>query len=108
MAGSGVAPIDAKSNTSGSVLTYDFTGVAPGASSDTLIIRTNGLGFTSGTMSLQDGSAGSGTGFSPTAVSAAPEPGTWALMLGGVGMLGLMLRGRLVRRRDETTSFTAA
>ena len=109
VAGSGVAPIDAKSNTSGSVLTYDFTGVTPGASSDTLIIRTNGLGFTSGTMSLQDGSAGSGTGFSPTAVSAAPEPGTWALMLGGVGMLGLMLRGRQARRREDgSITFTAA
>ena len=107
--GTGSAPTDAKSNGAGSVITYDFTGVAPGATSDTLIIRTNGVGYTSGTMSLQDGSAGSGTGFSPTSVSAAPEPGTWALMLGGVGLLGLMLRGRLGRRRDEdVTGFTAA
>ena len=108
VAGSGMAPIDAKSNTSGSVITYDFTGVTPGSASDQLIIRTNGFGYTSGTMSLQDGSAGSGVGYSPTAVSAAPEPGTWALMLGGVGLIGLMLRGRLARRRDGLSTFTAA
>lgn len=29
-----------------------------------------------------------------SAVSAAPEPGSWALMLGGVGAIGLMLRSR--------------
>lgn len=37
----------------------------------------------------------------PGAVSGAPEPGTWALMLGGVGMLGGMLRAHARRRRDE-------
>ena len=37
------------------------------------------------------------------AVSAAPEPGTWALMLGGVGAMGLMLR----RRRRAGATFAA-
>ena len=34
-------------------------------------------------------------------VSAAPEPGAWALMLGGVGMLGVMLRMAEGRRRED-------
>ena len=50
-----------------------------------------------GPASAQYGSGGSGvisvTADAP-AVSAAPEPGAWALMLGGVGAMGLMLRRR--------------
>ena len=39
----------------------------------------------------------------PSGVSAAPEPGTWALMLGGVGAMGMMLR----RRRRAGATFAA-
>ena len=38
---------------------------------------------------------------SAPAVSAAPEPGAWALMLGGVGMLGVFLRIQQARRRED-------
>lgn len=38
---------------------------------------------------------------SAAAVSAAPEPGAWVLMLGGVGVMGLMLR----RRRPAVTNY---
>ena len=42
-------------------------------------------------------------------VSAAPEPGTWALLLGGVGILGAMLRvGYARRREDELKSIATA
>ena len=34
-------------------------------------------------------------------VSAAPEPGAWALMLGGVGILGAFLRLTHARRRED-------
>jgi hypothetical protein len=39
--------------------------------------------------------------FDNVSVVAVPEPGTWALMLVGVGGLGVMLR-----RRDDSTAFT--
>ncbi len=40
----------------------------------------------------------------PAAPSAAPEPGTWALMIGGIGLAGLALR----RRRREGRAFAPA
>ncbi len=39
--------------------------------------------------------------FDDISVSAAPEPATWALMLGGVGILGGMLRVVAARRRED-------
>lgn len=50
---------------------------------------------------------GSPTTFS-AAVSAAPEPGLWVLMFGGVGILGAMLRVVQARRRDDEVSAQAA
>ena len=44
----------------------------------------------------------------PPPVSGAPEPGVWALMLGGIGMLGGMLRVVQARRREDELSSTAA
>ena len=35
-----------------------------------------------------------------SAVSAAPEPGAWALMLGGIGVTGAMMRVAQARRRE--------
>jgi len=43
---------------------------------------------------------GSATG-GGTPISGAPEPGTWALMLGGIGMIGGMLRIARARRREK-------
>ena len=42
-----------------------------------------------------------------SAVSAAPEPGSWALLLGGVGILGAMLRAGYARRREDEVKSTA-
>ena len=57
----------------------------------------NTITFTPGAYAGEDtvhGSVNATILVSPSAVSAAPEPGAWALMLGGVGAMGLMLRRR--------------
>ena len=41
-------------------------------------------------------------------VSAAPEPATWVLMFGGLGMIGGMLRIAKTRRREELCNGSAA
>lgn len=41
---------------------------------------------------------------SDAAVAAAPEPGTWALLLGGIGMLGALMRIGKARRDEDAVS----
>lgn len=53
------------------------------------IVRTNARGFTAGNFSVIDGTTLTIAGFAPTAV---PEPATWAMMLGGFGVLGAAAR----------------
>ena len=56
--------------------------------STTYIFRTNAVSFTSGTFGVIDGSALQGPTFAPTV----PEPATWAMMLGGFGLVGFATR----------------
>ena len=56
--------------------------------STTYIFRTNALRFTSGTFGVIDGSSLQGPTFAPTV----PEPATWAMMLGGFGLVGMATR----------------
>jgi hypothetical protein len=55
-----------------------------------LLIRTNATNFMPGTFSVIDGSTSTTASFAPTA--AVPEPETYALMLAGLGALGLIRR----------------
>lgn len=106
-----VAPLVIDRSSNGNVIGFDFSGngnVAAGRSSDFLVVQTNASNFSTGNMSLQDGTAGSGAGYTPT-VAAAPEPGTWVLMLGGIGMLGAFLRMQQARRcEDQFASIATA
>ncbi len=52
------------------------------------ILRTNAYAFKPGTFGLINGSAIGGQSFAPTV----PEPATWAMMLGGFGLLGAAAR----------------
>jgi hypothetical protein len=49
---------------------------------------TGGYSVTAGL----DGGTATGVGFVDLAVSAVPEPSVWALMIAGIGMVGMALR----------------
>lgn len=66
---------------------------AAGQTSATYIFRTNATNFArGGSFTTQNGAVSSTDSFQPT--GAVPEPGTWAMMLLGFGMLGFGLRRR--------------
>ena len=73
----------------GPVVSFNFDqfgdGINPGQTTVDLIVETNALHYTTGYLSAQDGTAGSGVGFEP--MSSVPEPAS--LMLMGTGLLAL-------------------
>ncbi len=95
---SNIAPTSASSNTAGSVISFNFSGsnaVEPGQCSDILIIRTNATSYTSGLLSLQDGSTATVACYAPKVV---PEPTALALS----GVAGVCMLGYARRRRQAT------
>jgi hypothetical protein len=97
--GSGFTSI-ARRSVDNIVLTVDFRGnpngngsvndLVEGETSTSYIFRTNARNFAVGTFGVIDGSTLSGLTFAPT--GAIPEPTTWAMMVGGFGLLGAAAR----------------
>jgi hypothetical protein len=87
----GVAPFNVDRSGNGNVIGFNYipTGqpVNGGQSTVLLEIQVNTMSFTSGNVSVQDGSAGFANGFSPTTI---PEPVSMALLGSGLIALGLM------------------
>lgn len=65
-----------------------FNGLIGTENSATYVFRTNATRFEEGTFGVIDGSTLQGFTFAP----AVPEPASWALMLGGFGLLGAAAR----------------
>ena len=78
----------------GGVIGFNFigNGVGVGQSTDTLEIETNAINYIPGLVSIQDGSAGTGAGFEPTAT---PEPGYMALVGAGLVAVSFFRRKKL-------------
>lgn len=91
---SGTVPADTVDrNATGSVIGFNFlpggtNTLDAGQTSYTMIVRTNAQVYTDGTSGIIDGSGTTGLTFAP----AIPEPETYALMLAGLGLLGLAKR----------------
>ena len=95
VAGPGTAPSNVFETVGGSVNWVFGAGVAPGTSSDTMVLYTNALYTQPGTFGLHDGSDMSEPDIAP---SLSPEPNS--LMLMGTGLVGAA--GMLFRRRRQT------
>lgn len=82
----------------GPVVGFNFPAsdeITPGSSTVLLVIETNALHVTTGFVSAQDGTAGTGVAWAPFAV---PEPTSLVLMGGGLIALGKFLRKSAVRK----------
>ncbi len=75
---------------SGDILRTNFglNGLTTTEISATYVFRTNATAFTTGTFGIIDGSTLQGITFAPTV----PEPASWAMMIGGFGLLGAAAR----------------
>lgn len=87
-------------------LGFNFTpnAVSPGMTTTVLRVRTAATSYVDNFMGIIDGTATFAPAFAPGGVqlppvAEIPEPGTYALMLAGLGMLGVIGR----RRRQDTT-----
>jgi len=81
-----VPPTTASRTASGNIIAFD-TLIPVGSTSALLIVNTNATGFTTGTLTVQDGLTANLNGFSPTAV---PEPTSLVLLAGlSVGAAGV-------------------
>ena len=92
----------------GPVIGFNFPAsdeIAPGQTTPLLVIETNARYYTSGYASAQDGTAGYGFAYAPSAV---PEPSSLALMGGGLFVFGLLFRKGPLRKVGLETSLKSA
>jgi hypothetical protein len=72
--------------------------VNPGTTSFTQVIRTNARNYVAGNFGLLDGIGDNATGFAVAAVTAVPEPETYAMMLAGLGLMATIARRRKAKK----------
>jgi hypothetical protein len=83
----GDAPASANRQISGDSIGFSVE-IDPGTTSDWIEVATSATNYGStGTIALQDSIASNFSGSFDPALGVAPEPATWALMLGGLALL---------------------
>lgn len=92
-----IAPELVDRSSAGDVVGFSFNAplfdeVPPGVTSTVLVIETNATQFTAGDANLIDGGVTTVSAFEPSTAVAVPEPASWALMIAGLGAIGLSLR----------------
>ncbi len=93
--GSGQSPTSV-SRLQNPVVKFFFNGlIAPGQSSDQVVIKTNATQYIAGFLSVQDGGATTVSAFAPSGV---PEPAPMLLLGSGLMMMGIARWGRRSRR----------
>jgi hypothetical protein len=95
----GTEASDYADRTTNGVIGFNFipnthSKVNPGTTSFTQIIRTNASQYVAGNFGLLDGIGDNAKGFA----TAVPEPESYALMLGGLGMIGTIIRRRKAKQ----------
>lgn len=80
-----------RDSTGGLQIDFGAIGLSGTENSATYIVRADAFHFDFDPLGISDGSSLSGRAF---AASGVPEPATWALMIGGFGMVGAALRRR--------------
>ena len=88
----GVIPFTVDRSGSGIVVGFNFgpldlDRILPGTTSAVLVISTNAMNYTAGIAAIIDGGTATVSAFQPDEVI--PEPGTYMMLAGGVGMLFL-------------------
>lgn len=72
--------------------------VYPGFTSLTQVIRTSARDYKPGNFGLLNGYGDNAAGFSVAAVSAVPEPESYAMLLAGLGLVGAIARRRKAQK----------
>lgn len=89
-------PVGADRSASGGTVGFTFGSgwgqINPGETSSTMVIRTNAVNYTLGSVTTQNGAVYTASAFSPDGGAGVPEPSTYAMIGAGLAAVGMLRR----------------